>query len=185
MTDPDGAHRQAEQPEDLQRPRRIAQQELDGHQIEHHANRAPEAVLRSPVHAGAMVDRQLRDPHAFLAGERGQEAMELAVQPQRLDDLRAKDLERAAVVVEPHAGRPRDQPVGDHRRQPASEEAVLPVLAPAADDVEALLDARDQRRRGPSDRSAGRRRTSRSAARARARSRRRTPPSGRSCAAAG
>ena len=93
-----------------------------------------------------MVDDALGNRHAQLAGNRRQEPVHLAVQPQRLDDLRAKHLQRAAVVVQLHARRPRDDPVRHHRRQPARQERVLPVLPPAADDVGALLDQLDQRR---------------------------------------
>ena len=38
--------------------------------------------------------------------------------------------------MQAHAGRPRNQPVGNHRRQQPRNERVLPVLPPAADDVE-------------------------------------------------
>ena len=42
-------HREADQAEDLQRPRRVAQQELDRQQVEDHADRARDAVLRRAV----------------------------------------------------------------------------------------------------------------------------------------
>ena len=72
--------------------------------------------------------------------------MHLAVQLQRLDDLGAECLQRAAVVVEVDAGRERNHPVRDHRRQPPREEGILAVLPPPAGDVVAAIERRDERR---------------------------------------
>ena len=66
-----------------------------------------------PCRRGRWLTDDLGDRDALLARDRRHETVHLAVQLQRLDDLRAKHLQRAAVVVQPHAGRPRDQPVGD------------------------------------------------------------------------
>ena len=110
--------------------------------------------------------------------------MHLAVEARLVDDLGAVRLERAAVVVEAHAGHPADQPVGDPRRQ-AADEAVLAVASPAADDVVALVDLREEAARCPPGRSGGRRPSARSRRRARGRSRPPSPPSARSCAEAG
>ena len=93
-----------------------------------------------------MVDDDFGDTHALIAGDRRQEAVHLAVQTHALHDLRAKDLQRAAVVVQVHARNGGDQTVGDHRRQPARDELVLSVLPPAARDVVAALDHLDHRR---------------------------------------
>ena len=85
-----------------------------------------------PCTPRAMVDHVLDDGDAELARDRRQEAVHLAVQLHRLHDLGAEHLQRAAVVVQLHAGRARDQPVGDRRRQPPVDEGVLAVLPPAA-----------------------------------------------------
>ena len=143
---PQAQHRPADQAEDLQRPCRVVQQELDRHQVQNHADRPREAVLRLAVLARSMVHDHFADADANLAGNGWQEPVHLAVQLQRLDDLRAEDLQRAAVVVQTHAGRPGDQAVRHHRRQPPRDERVLPVLAPAADDVLALIDQIDHAR---------------------------------------
>ena len=135
----------ADQPEDLQRPRRVVQQELHGREVEDHADGARQSVLGDAGAARAMVDDHLGDRDADLAGDRRQEAVHLAVEAQRLDHLGAKHLQRTAVVVQRHAGRPRDQLVGHHARQAAGDERVFAILAPAADDVVALFDQRDHR----------------------------------------
>ncbi len=72
--------------------------------------------------------------------------MHLAIQPQRLHDFGAEGLERTAVVVEMDAGGPRDQAVGQKRRQAPVQPGVLPILSPAAHDVESLIEPRDHRR---------------------------------------
>ena len=88
-----------------------------------------------PCTPRAMVDDVLDDRDAELARDRRQEPVHLAVQLHRLHDLGAEHLQRAAVVVQLDARRPRDQPVRDHRRQPPVDERVLAVLPPARDDV--------------------------------------------------
>ncbi len=172
---------EADQPEDLQRPRRVAQQELDGRQIEHDADGARQAVLRRAGAPRPVIDDHLGDLDADLAGDRRQEPVHLAVEPQRLDDFGAEHLQRAAVVVQRHAGRPRDQPVGDHRRHPPGDEAC--PSDPCASRRRCRCPARSAQpsRECRADRSAGRRRRSRPAGRARARSRPQTPRSARSC----
>ena len=100
-------------------PRRIVQEKLDRQQIENHANRAGDAVLRFAMLPRAMIDDALGDRDALLAGDRRQKAVHLAIQLQRLDDFRSKRLERTAVVVQVDAGRHRNQPVRHHRRHPA------------------------------------------------------------------
>ena len=75
------------------------------------------------------------DVDAELAGDGWEKPMHLAVEVHRLDDLGAKHLQRAAVVVQLDARRARNQPVRDRRRQSAVDERVLAVFAPAGDDV--------------------------------------------------
>jgi len=89
-----------------------------------------------------VVDHHLVNRHAQLAGNGRQEAVHLAVQPQRLDHLGPEDLERAPVIVQRHARGPRNDPVGDNRRQAPRDEGIFPVLPPPADNVVAGLDAR-------------------------------------------
>ena len=61
--------------------------------------------------------------------------MQLAIQPYAVDDGTAVGLERAAIVMQVHAGGARDDAVGDARGQLARKLCVLPVLAPATDHV--------------------------------------------------
>ena len=67
--------------------------------------------------------------------------MHLAIELQRLDDLGTEDLQRTAIVVQLDARGPRDEPIGEHRRQPAIDERILAVLAPAAHDVDCAANA--------------------------------------------
>ena len=174
-----------DQPEDLQRPRRVAQQELDRHQIEDDADGPRQPVLRDAGAARPMIDDDLVDLHADLAGDRRQEAMHLAVEPQRLDHLGAKHLQRAAVVVQLARRSPTRSACWRARRHAAGDERVLAILAPAADDVVALVDQGDHRGNvarivlqvavGGHDQPAARV----------ARSRRQRPRSGRSCGGSG
>ena len=77
----------------------------------------PDAVLAAPARARPVVDLHLGHAHAHPGGHRRDEAVHLAVEPQALHDLGADRLQRAAVVVEVHAGRPRDEPVREPRGQ--------------------------------------------------------------------
>ena len=63
--------------------------------------------------------------------------MHFAVQPDVFEHFATVGFERAAEVVNVHAGDPADQAVGDHRRYPARDELVVSILSPPADDVPA------------------------------------------------
>src|SRR5262245_39118458 len=132
-------HGETDQPEDLQRTRRVAEQELDRQEIENDADGSRNTVLRSAVHALAMIDRHLADQHALFARDGRDEPMHLAVQLDRFDDFRAKHLERAAVVAQLYTGGPRDQAIGEKRWQQTGDEGVLAVATPAAHDIELLV----------------------------------------------
>ena len=83
-----------------------------------------------PCCARPMVDHLLGDRDADLAGDGRDEAVHLAVEPQRLDDLGAERLQRAAVVVQAGRRSPREisrlASIDGSRRV---EERVLAVLA--------------------------------------------------------
>ena len=87
----------------------------------------------------AMMDVTLDNLHAELAGNRRQESVHFAVEPHRLDDLGAKYFQRTAIVVELDAGRERDDPVGNDRRQAAIEKRILPLPPPPGHDVGARV----------------------------------------------
>jgi hypothetical protein len=64
----------------------------------------------------------------------------LAEQRHLLQHRATKHLERAAVVVQAHAGEPPDEAIGEHRRQASRQESVVPPLAPSGDHVQVLLE---------------------------------------------
>ena len=72
--------------------------------------------------------------------------MHLTVEPDAPRHLARHGLERASVVVEPHTGRPRDEPVGEEGGN-AFRDRVLAPLPPAADHVEVVpLELLDEER---------------------------------------
>ena len=77
--------------------------------------------------------------HAVRGGHGGHprrdEPVHLAVQPHLAQHRRAECLQAAAQILEAQAGDAPDQAVGQHRRELAQCEAVLPVLAPAGHQV--------------------------------------------------
>src|SRR5262245_16436493 len=95
-------HGETDQPEDLQWTRRVTEQELNGQEIEDDADGSRNAVLRLAVHARTMIDHRFVDQDSLLARNGGNEPVHLAVQLDRLDDLRPKYLERAAIVAQLH-----------------------------------------------------------------------------------
>ena len=70
--------------------------------------------------------------------------MHVGIQVQRAHNPAAIGLERAAGVVDARAGDARDQQVRESTRQQASDRSILTVLAPATDDVKAVVDALKQ-----------------------------------------
>ena len=130
--------------EDLDRPRGIADEELDVDQVEDDRDDALEAVLAAAGDARAVAHWHLRDADAHPRGERGDEAVHLAVEADAAQHLAAVGLQGAAVVVQAHVGDLADQPVGGPARDAARQPRVLAVLAPAADHVVAFVNLREQ-----------------------------------------
>src|SRR5436309_661864 len=77
--------------EGLQRPVQKAHQELDPEEIEQHAERAIDAVLRLAARARVVAHGDFHDVRADLGGERRNEAMQLAVEAQAADHVGAID----------------------------------------------------------------------------------------------
>ena len=98
----------------------------------------PMPYLLWPRVRGRWLTAHLREPHAHPRRHRRDEAVHLAVEAHAPHDLGPHGLQRAAVVVEAHAGGPRDQPVGEPGGDPLRER-VLAALPPAADHVEVAL----------------------------------------------
>ena len=81
--------------------------------------------------SGTVMHLHFGNASSELARNRGQVPVHARPEPERLDDVRAIDLQRATVVMEPYARHDADQPVGDGRRQITRQEAVLPPPPPA------------------------------------------------------
>ena len=127
----------------MQRPVPVPAHERHGQEIEEPAHVALGAVSGSPVLPRPVVHRQLGDAKATVVGEHGQEAMQLAVDPQRADDLRPVGLEPAVHVVELQARDAADDGVEDLRDEPPRPR-IAALRLPAGDEVEALVELREQ-----------------------------------------
>ena len=123
----------------------VPSHERHGEQIEEAAHVPLDAVVRAAVLAGAMVDRQLRDPVAAVVREHGDVAVELAVELHPFHDLGPVGLEPAVHVVEPDAGDPARDGVEDLRRDPPRER-VAPLRLPAGDEVVPLVELGEEPR---------------------------------------
>src|SRR6185437_12161951 len=88
----------------------------------------------------------LGDAAAFPRRVDRDEAVHLAVEAHALDDLSAIRLERAAVVVQLDARHPRDQSIGDARREVAAQRRILAFLPPTGYDVVAFGELVEQTR---------------------------------------
>ena len=130
-------HREAD--EGGQRPPREEQQRLDRQQVEQDLEDPRQAVFRGAELARVVAHADLGDPRAERDRHRRDEAVHVGIERHPLDDVGAVDLERAAVVADRQPGDAADQPVGEHRGQLARQPLVLPVHAPADDEVVALL----------------------------------------------
>src|SRR5438093_1368627 len=93
----------------------------------------------------AVVDRQLGDAEAPVVREDRDEAVELAVKGEALHDLGAIRLQPAVHVVQPQAGDPARDRVEDPRHDPPAER-IAALGLPAGDEVEALVQLREQAR---------------------------------------
>ncbi len=129
----------------MQRAVPVAADEGHGQEVEEPAQVALEAVARAAVLARPVVDGKLGDAEAAVVREHGDEAVQLAVQPQAVDDLGAVRLQAAVHVVQADAGERARDAVEDAREEPARER-VAPVRLPAGDQVEALVELREQPR---------------------------------------
>ena len=121
-----------------------------------HAEGAAQAVMAFAALAIHVADGNFADRCAVPAGQRGNKAVHFAVEGNILDDLAAIGLESGAEVVDGHAGKPRHEPVGACGRNAAQDEVVDARLAPAGDDVVALVELFKKCREYRWDRAAGR-----------------------------
>src|SRR3569833_2005468 len=87
----------------------------------------------------------LRDLRSRDGSHGGNEAMHFRIQRNLFDETGPVGLERAAVILDRHSGDFGNQGIGDTRRDLARDQLVLPVEAPADDDVVTLVDLAQQR----------------------------------------
>ena len=85
------------------------------------------------------------ETRAVKTGQRGDEAVELAVEIDVLEDLGAVGFKRGAEIAQVDSAGLGHQPVGDARRNLAHDGVVHAMFAPAAGDVVALIDFLEQR----------------------------------------
>ena len=95
--------------------------------------------------ARAVVHGQLRDAEAPVVREHRHEAVELAVEPQAADHLGPVRLQPAVQVVQAQARTPAGDRVEDPRGERRAER-IAPLRLPARDEVEALVELREQPR---------------------------------------
>ena len=130
---------------------------LDDHQVEQHLVDARQAVLRLAELSGMVPHLDLGDARPGDRRHGRNEAVHFRVQRNLLDQGCAERLQRAAIVLDGHAGHFADDPVGDPRGDLARDQLVLAIEAPADDDVVAFLDLVQEVADVRQDRSAGRR----------------------------
>ena len=116
----------------MQRAAHVLEQKANGQQIEEDAEGAPDAVMALAPFAIQVADGNLADRGAIPTGQRGNEAVHLAIERNVLDHLAAIGLEGRAEVVNVHAGKLGHQPVGAARGNAPHDKVVDPLLAPAA-----------------------------------------------------
>src|SRR5436309_9177324 len=121
----------------------VAADERHRQQVEKAAQVSLHAVARAAVLARPVVDRELGDAEAAVVREHWNEAVELAVQAQAVDDLCAVGLQAAVHVVELHAGKSARDAVED-AREDAPRKRVAPPRFPPGHQVEALVELREQ-----------------------------------------
>jgi molybdopterin molybdotransferase len=141
----DGAEQEAESSEQVQRPVPVPPDERHGEEVEEAAQVTLTAVAGSAVRSRAMLDGQLRDPVAAVVREHRQEAMQLSVDAEASEHLGSVCLQPAVEVVQPQS---RDAARGEveDSGQGSPQPWVAPLRLPARDEVEALLELREQPR---------------------------------------
>ena len=110
------AARNAQQPhqtEEMHRPCHVLQHETDGEDVEKDVHRPAEPVVRRTRWPRHVPDGNFRNPGSVETGEGRNEAMQLAVKVDVLDDLGAVGFECRPEIAEFHAGGLGHQPVRD------------------------------------------------------------------------
>src|SRR5205085_12661262 len=111
----------------------------DREQVEKYAEGTPDPVVRNAALTVHVLDRDLADGRAMPRSQRRDEAVQLAIKRNLLDQFAAIGLESRAEIVDVYAAELGHEPVGDSRRNAAHDEIVNALLAPSADDVVSLF----------------------------------------------
>src|SRR5207253_6691180 len=104
---------QSHPPEEVHRTSEILQQKLDGDNVEQHVEGSADAIMRTAMGAIDVANGNFGDARSVKACEGRNEAMELAVQVNVLDDFGAVRFEGGAEIAQIHNGGARHHPVGD------------------------------------------------------------------------
>src|ERR1700722_13555064 len=133
-------------PEKMHRPRKIFQQKPNGENVEHYPKRPAKPIMRSPRRTRQIANRHLRPPSSVKRRQRRNEPMQLAIQVDVLQNLRAISLESRAEVPQLNARNLRHHPIRNPGRNLPRHGIIQPVLPPPASDVVPFFDFFKQRR---------------------------------------
>src|SRR5207244_2424624 len=109
----EGAEEKPEPTKEMERPVPVAPDERHRQEVEEATQVALDAVAGAAVLAWAVVHGQLGDAMAAVVGEHRDEAVQLAVEAQILEDLGPVSLQAAVEVVQPQARDAARHPVED------------------------------------------------------------------------
>ena len=109
----DAAHQEAGRTENIERPIEITQHEDHYNQVENDFECAADAVFAAAPAPRPIFDRDLGHAHAHLAGERRDEAMQLAIKLYAFGDVKVVGLQRATIIMQTDAGAARNDSVGN------------------------------------------------------------------------
>src|SRR5271169_642572 len=141
---PDGnraARKDAEHPhraKEMQRSRKIFEQEADSNKIKEDAEGARDSVMRRAAFPVYVLDGNFDDRRAMPRGQCRNEAVKLPVERNLSQDFAAVSLKSRAKVVDVDPTQLGHEPVSAAGGNAPQPEIVHAILAPAADNVVAL-----------------------------------------------
>src|SRR6185369_12081811 len=135
---------QSPSPKELKRPRGVIEQKFDADQIQQHCDRARQSVIRFTAAAREVLDRNFRDRRTRPAGECRNKPMQLSVELQLFDHLATISLECRPEVMQLQTTQFRHQPICDAAGKSSRDPSILPLITPAADNVVAFAEFRDE-----------------------------------------
>src|ERR1041384_4646259 len=143
---PEPAGRRGPRAEEQQRPLAKRADHPDRHEIEKHLSDPREPVLAPPQPAGMVPDLHLHDPGAGGGGrQRRDEAMEVGIQGEPVDELASIGLERAPGVPDRNAADPARAAVAPPRGELAPQDRVRAPPPITRNQIVPLPELRHQR----------------------------------------